>query len=308
MDYLYLLLGIIFAGLGGELFVRGSVGIAQWLRVSPGIIGATVAAFATSSPETSVSITSALANKPQIALGDALGSNIVNVSLILGLALLYKPIQVPKGSMRRDFPIALIVPAITAVLFLDGALSRTDAFFLLATFSGWIWLIIQKARKERNETDSVLGEARHRFVIPLCIAGLFSLVLAGGLIVSGGRGIAASFGVPEFIIGATIVAIGTSVPELATTIIACVKGHEEIGLGTVLGSNIFNGLFVVGTAAAINPIEMPWLPLIASLAFGVICLVQAIPFKNGQIFREQGIILLASYLLYIFIVVRNQIH
>ena len=308
MDYLYLLLGIICAGMGGELFVRGSVGMAHWLRISPGIIGATVAAFATSSPETSVSITSALTNNPQIALGDALGSNVVNVSLILGLALLYKPIQVPKGSLRRDFPVALLVPVITSVLFLDGVLSRTDAFILLATFSGWLWLTIQKARKERNETESVLGEARHRFVIPSCIAGLSFLILAGGFIVTGGRGIATSFGVPEFIIGATIVAVGTSVPELATTIIACIKGHEEIGLGTVLGSNIFNGLFVVGTAAAINPIEMSWLPLIASLAFGVICLIQAIPFKNGQIFKVQGMILLASYLLYLVIVLRNPLH
>ena len=127
-DYVALSMGVICAGIGGELFVRGAVGLAHWARISPGIIGATVAALATSSPELSVSINAALAGKPQIALGDALGSNIVNVALILGLALVMSEIQSPRDSVKRDFPVALLIPIITGVLFLDGELSRFDGF------------------------------------------------------------------------------------------------------------------------------------------------------------------------------------
>ena len=308
MDYFNLLIGVCFAGIGGELFVRGSVGLAHWLRISPGIIGATVAAFATSSPEISVSITSALAKKPQIALGDALGSNVVNVALILGLALLFKPIKVPKGSIGRDFPVALFVPVITGLLFIDGILTRVDGCILITVFFGWLWVTIQKARKERSDAESVLGENRTGYVILSCVIGLAFLIFAGNFIVAGGRGIAASFGIPEFIVGATIVAVGTSVPELATTVIASLKGHDEIGLGTVLGSNIFNGLFVVGVAATINPIEMPWQPITIALVFGVVALLQALPIRGGKITKEQGILLLASYLLYVVIVVKNPLH
>lgn len=282
--------------------------MAHWLRISPGIIGATVAAFATSSPEISVSITSALAKKPQIALGDALGSNVVNVALILGLALLMKPIKVPKGSIGRDFPVALLVPVITGLLFMDGILTRVDGCILITAFFGWLGMTIQKARKERSDAESVLGENRARFVFLSCVIGLAFLILAGNFIVAGGRGIAASFGIPEFVVGATIVAVGTSVPELATTIIASLRGHDEIGLGTVLGSNIFNGLFVVGVAAIINPIEMPWQPVTIAIVFGVVTLLQALPIRGGKIAKEQGVLLLASYLLYVAIVVKNPLH
>ena len=119
-DYLALILGVVCAGIGGELFVRGAVGLASWARISPGIVGATVVAFATSSPELSVSINAALAGKPQIGLGNALGSNVVNVALILGLALLISGIQSPRDSIKRDFPVALLIPIITGVLFLDA--------------------------------------------------------------------------------------------------------------------------------------------------------------------------------------------
>src|SRR5512145_2220419 len=133
-DFLVLLFGVACAGLGGELFVRGVVGLAHWARIAPGLIGATVAAFATSSPELSVSINAALAGKPQIALGDAIGSNVVNVTLILALALVISGIQCPRDSIRRDFPVALLVPVLTGVLFADGTLSRADGLLMLGIF------------------------------------------------------------------------------------------------------------------------------------------------------------------------------
>lgn len=298
-DYAALLFGVVCAGLGGELFVRGAVGLAHWARVTPGIIGATVAAFATSSPELSVSINAALAGKPQIALGDALGSNVVNVALILGLALVISGIQSPRASVRRDFPVGLLIPPITGVLFLDGELSRLDGWLMLGMFFAWLVATIIEARKQRSAADEILGEHRGWLVVLSCVSGLAFLVAAGNFIVTGARGIALALGVDEFIVGATIVAIGTSVPELATTIIAKLRGHDEVGLGTILGSNIFNGIFIVAVAAVIHPIAVAWREVAITLVFGFVALVCTYPARTGFIERRRGVLLLVLYAAYL---------
>jgi len=298
-DYSLLILGIACAGIGGELFVRGAVGLAHWARVGPGIIGATVAAFATSSPELSVAINSALAGKPQISLGDALGSNVVNVALILGLALLISGIQSPRDSVKRDFPVGVLIPVITGVLLLDGVLSRLDGVLMLGMFCAWLVAAIIEARKQRSAADKILGEHRGWLVVLSCVAGLALLVAAGNFIVGGARGIALAFGVDEFIIGATIVAIGTSVPELATTIIAKLRGHDEVGLGTILGSNIFNGIFIIAIAAVIHPITVAWREVAIALVFGLVALVFTYPPRTGFIERRRGVLLLALYVAYL---------
>lgn len=298
-EYIALLIGVVCACAGGELFVRGAVGLGQWARISPGIVGATVAAFATSSPELSVSINSALAGTPQIALGDALGSNVVNVALILALALAIAGIQTPRDSVKRDFPVALLVPVITSVLLLDGELSRFDGVLMLAMFVVWILAAIIEARKQRSAAEEVLGEQRRWLIVLFCIAGLTFLVVAGNLIVVGAKGIALSFGIDEFIVGATVVAVGTSVPELATTVIAKLRGHDEVGLGTILGSNIFNGLFIVAVAATIHPITVAWREVAVALIFGAVALVFTYPSRTGFIERRRGVLLLVLYLVYL---------
>ena len=298
-DYLALFLGVVCAGIGGELFVRGAVGLAFWARISPGIIGATVVAFATSSPELSVSINAALAGKPQIGLGDALGSNVVNVALILALALLISGIQSPRDSIKRDFPVALLIPIITGVLFLDGELSRLDGLLMLGMFIAWLVAAVLEARKQRSAAAEVIGEHRRWLVVVLCVSGLAFLVAAGNLIVAGARGIAIAFGIDEFIIGATIVAVGTSVPELATAVIAKLRGHDEVGLGTILGSNIFNGLLIVAVAAMIHPITVPWREVAIALVFGLVALVFAYPTRKGFIGRRRGVLLLMLYVVYL---------
>jgi cation:H+ antiporter len=155
-EYFALTLGMVCAGIGGELFVRGTVGLAHWARVSPGLVGATVAAFATSSPELTVSITAALAGTPQIALGDALGSNVVNVALILGIAVVIAGMRSPRDTVKRDFPVAMLVPVVTGVLALDGVLSRLDGVLLLSLFLVWLVAVIIEARKQRSAADRVL--------------------------------------------------------------------------------------------------------------------------------------------------------
>lgn len=303
-DYASLVVGVVSAGIGGELFVRGTVGLARWARISPGVIGATVAAFATSSPELSVAVIAATAGKPQISLGDALGSNVVNVALILALALVISGIQTPRDSVKRDFPVALLVPVMTAILFLDGVLSRFDGILMLSMFLAWIAAVIAQERKRRTAGQEFDRENRGWFAILACAIGLVFLIVAGNFMVAGAKGIAVSFGIDEFIIGATIVAVGTSVPELATSVIAKLRGHDEIGLGTILGSNIFNGLFITGMAATICPISVAWREVAIAFVFGIMVVALAYPSRDGWIGRRRGVALLTLYVAYLGAIVK----
>jgi cation:H+ antiporter len=301
--YLSLFVGVACAAIGGEFFVKGAVGIARWARVSPGLIAVTVAAFATSSPELSVSVSSALAGTPEIALGDALGSNVVNVALILGSALAIAGIHSPRDTLRRDFPVALVVPLVTVVMAADGTLSRLDGLGLFLGFLVWLGATVGEARRQRRATATAAGQPAHPRTLLAAVSGLALLIVAGTLIVSGARGIARSYGLDEFVIGATVVAVGTSVPELATTIMAKLRGHDEVGLGTILGSNLFNGMFIVSIAAMIHPIPVETNDVFVALAFGIVAVAMTFPVKEGRIGRQRGVLLLVLYLGYLATVV-----
>jgi cation:H+ antiporter len=298
-SFLALALGIACAAAGGDLFVRGVVGLSRWMRVSAGIIGATVAAFGTSAPELSVGIMAGLAKTPQVSLGDVLGSNIINVALVLGITLLIGGLHSTRAKVGRDFSIALLAPAVLGLLSLDGRLSRVDGFILWAMFLIWITATVLEVRKQRSATGKVLGERHSGRALLFSGLGLVLLIAAGRLIISGAKGMAASLGIGGFIIGAFIVAVGTSVPELATAIISRIKGHEEVGLGTILGSNIFNGLFIIPTLVVICPVAVPWPEAALSIGFGIVAVAMTLPTRKGAIDRWRGAALLALYLLYI---------
>lgn len=297
--YILLILGVACAAVGGEFFVRGTVGLAQWARVSPGVIGATVAAFATSAPELSVAVNSSIAGVPQLTLGDVLGSNVANVALVLAIALSISGMQVARDAVKRDFPVAVLVPIVTALLCLDGLISRFDGLVLLALFAAWIAATVAEARKQRSETAAVVGASGGWRAGLFGGAGLTLLILAGRLIVAGASEIAAAWGVSEFLIGATVVAIGTSTPELATAVISKLRGHDEVGLGTVLGSNIFNGLWVVSIAALITPIAVDLRAVATALTTGLVALLITYPLRGGYIGRRRGVLLLALYAVYL---------
>jgi cation:H+ antiporter len=298
-DYVVLLVGVAAAAGGGELFVRGAVGLAAWARVPAGLIGVTVAAFATSSPELAVSTSAALEGRPEIGLGDALGSNVVNVGVVLAAALLVSGLRAPLDSVRRDFPVALLAPLLTAALALDGVISRLDGALLLAGFVVWLATVVAEARRRRSAAGEALGEGRHWLALCFGVAGLALLLAAGRLIVSGAKGIAASYGLDEFVVGATVVALGTSAPELATALVSKLRGHDEVGLGAVLGSNIFNNLWIVGVAAAITPIVVGWRELAVGLAFGLLLVGCTFPARGGAIGRRRGALLLFLYAAYL---------
>lgn len=303
-SYLSLFGGIVLAGLGGELFVGGAVGLARWARVSPGIVAVTVAAFATSSPELSVSINAAIAGRPQIALGDALGSNVVNVALILGSVLAISAIRSPLDSVRRDFPVALLVPLATAIFVSDGVLSRVEGVLLFLAFLVWLAAAVREARRQRRTWVDDGTQVQHMRAILAAGAGLGLLVAAGTLIVVGARGIAQAYGLQEFVIGATVVAVGTSVPELATAIMAKLRGHDEVGLGTILGSNLFNGLFIIAVAAMIHPITLAPGEVYVTLAFGAAAVAMTLPGREGTIGRGRGVVLLLLYAGYVWMVLK----
>ena len=297
LELLALLGGLACAATGGELFVRSAVGIAAWARIPAGVIGATVAAFATSSPEVAVAVGSAVEGRPELALGDGLGSNVVNIALVLGLALLIGPILAPRDNTSRDVPFAVIVPLVTIVLALDGTLSRLDGAILIAVFATWLVLTTRAARRKRSAAVAVLAELNHGRSVAALLGGLALLVAAGRLIVFGATGVGAELGLEAFVVGATFVAIGTSMPELATTLISRIRGHSEIGLGTVVGSNIYNGGFVIAIAAFIHPIAFSFRDVGAAIGFGL-ALVALLLNARGVLGRRLGVMFLLTYAVY----------
>ncbi|MBI2515336.1 MAG: sodium:calcium antiporter [Opitutae bacterium] len=299
-DMLILLAGLACAAAGGHFFLHGAVGLARAWRLSAAMIGATVAAFSTSSPELAVAIGSALAGTPEISLGDALGSNVVNVALILGGALLFGAIRCATESVQRDLGAAVAAPVLLALLALDGTISRLDGLVLLGAFSLWLALMVQTVRRQRAqmpaEPHAQPWDAAGRVTL-----GLVLLVSSSWLIVGGAQGIARSLGWSSFLVGALIVALGTSTPEIVTTLFARWHGHDDIGLGTILGSNVFNLLFIVAVAALIRPVRVvgqgPW----QTLAAGLLVVLLVLPGSSGVLARWRGLPLLACYGVYLLV-------
>lgn len=302
--YLALLAGLICAAVGGELFVRGAASLAGWARIAPRVIGATLAAFATSGPELAVAISAASAGIPGIALGDALGANVFNIGLILGLALTaFGGIRGTRRATRRDVAVALVAPLVTGVLLFDGRLSRVDGLLLLAMFFAWLVAMVGEARRGREPAVREAETRQGAIASAQCAAGLACLALAGHWIVIGASDIARAIGLGELVIGATIVATGTTVPELATTLVARLRGQDEIGLGTVLGSNLFNGLFIVAVAAIIHPIAAEPGDVVWVLGFGLLVVACAVPDRAGALPRSRGPLLLVLHALYLAIMI-----
>lgn len=301
-DLLAMLGAVVLAGIGGELFLKGVLGTAIWLRVPKLLVATSLAAFATSSPELTVSTMSALAGKPEIGLGDALGSNVVNIALLFGLALLFGPIRVAPRDLGRDFGFALALPLLTFLFAFDGAITRFEGIFLLMIFAVWMWLLIRAGIASRGSGKFVdaTDTGQHPWLsVAFGIGGLAMLILAGRLFVSSATGIATAFGVDAYIVGATVVAIGTSLPELVTVLLARYRGHDDIGVGTLLGSNLFNGMAIVGVAASIHPIQAPLAEVAVALGMGSLALLLLIPGRNGVIRRARSYLLLASYVIFV---------
>lgn len=255
------LLGLFF---GGNWLVEGASRIARVLGVPPLIVGLTIVAFGTSAPELVVSVRAALTGSSGIALGNVIGSNIANVGLILGVAGLIAPISVHVGLVRREIPLMIGVSLLTWFLAFDAVMSRPDGIILLVGFALFnalmIYLTLNRSKEEKEdanklkENDAPVNMALEWVKL---LGGIAVLVLGAELTVRGSVGIATLLGVPDVIIGLTLVAVGTSLPELAASVIAAMRGQSDLAVGNVVGSNIFNILLILGVTTAISPFAVP---------------------------------------------------
>ena len=305
LNDLALILGAIaLAAVGGEAFLKAILGTALHLRVPKMVVATTLAAFATSSPEFTVSSVAALAGQPEIGLGDALGSNVVNIALIFGLALLYGPVQTARADFGRDYYLALGTPLATLIFVSDGRIERGEALALLAIFCLWLTSTVRTALRQRETPTTIeTGELSPGKSLVLGALGLGALITAGRLFVSGATGVAADFGLDTYVIGVVLVAIGTSLPELVTVILSRLRGHDEVGVGTLIGSNLFNGLAIVGVAGTIHPIAAPPEEVMLTLFAGILALLLLLPHRSGLIVRGRGVWLLALYFGFIWMTI-----
>ena len=251
MTYVMFLAGLLLLIAGGEGLVRGASGIARHFRISPMVIGLTIVGFGTSAPELLVSLEAALTGQPGLAIGNVVGSNIANILLILGISAVMAPLVIPIRKMYRDFGFMLAAMALMWIMLLDGMIGRLDGAILFMGLIGFLAMAFFSGEVEPID-DMPLPSMPLAWTMTL--GGLVGLVLGAGLLVDSASTIARSFGVSEAVIGLSIVAIGTSLPELTTSIIAALRKETEIAVGNVVGSNVFNVFGILGTTALITPI------------------------------------------------------
>jgi cation:H+ antiporter len=291
---------VLLAAIGGELFLTGVLGTAKTLRLPRGFVATTLGAAVTSAPELFVSIVAAGSGRPEIGLGDTLGSNVVNIALVLGLVLLHRSV-VAGTTERATAAAALIAPFVLFVFLSDGHLERWEGGVLLVLFLAWTVVGFRTGRRrhvvEAEETAALPRRSAGMAAAYLAV-GVMMLVGAGRLFVFGAVGLATRFGIDDYVVGATVVAIGTSLPELTTVVASRRRGHDDIGLGTLLGSNLFNGLAIVGIAATITPIVVPVAEVAVALVFGWVSMILILP-RGRVVPRSRGALLLAVYVAYV---------
>lgn len=307
LDIFYLVLGLVLLIVGGDFLVKGSVALALRMRVSMVVIGLTVVSFATSAPELIVSVYSALTGHPDMAIGNVIGSNIANISLVLGLTAIVYPLSFKKRLYQFDIPVMLLACVLLAIFLFTNALLEAWEGFVFVVLLGLLTLyLIQNSRKQELSTKEVHFHSISLFKVSFyLVSGGTCLYFGSHFLVNGASGLAREIGLSERIISLSIVAFGTSVPELAASIIAAFKKQKDLSIGNLIGSNIFNVLAVLGISSIIKPIavldesivtnDIWWMLGISVLLYPLMFL-----FKKNQFGSVKGIVLLMVYTIYIF--------
>ncbi|MCX6933677.1 MAG: calcium/sodium antiporter [Verrucomicrobia bacterium] len=303
ISWFYLIAGLGLLYLGAQILVKGGAALALRLGLNALVVGLTVIAYGTSSPEMVVSVSASLQDNGAIAIGNVVGSNICNIALILGVCALVSPLSASAQIIRREIPIMIGVAVLLAAMLWDEQLSRLEGVVLFAGIVVYTVLTVREARAEtKGKAEQEYGEdfpagsmGLGKSVL-LVVAGLGVLVVASQLFVGGAVVLAKSWGVTEAVIGLTVVAVGTSMPEFATSLVAAVRGHGDVAIGIVVGSNIFNVLGILGIAALINPIDTSGLSRV-DLATMVVAALAMLPAarSGGVISRLEGAVLLFAY-------------
>jgi cation:H+ antiporter len=311
MDFLTTLLfmaGLVLLIVGAEVLVRGASGLALAVGISPLVVGLTVVAFGTSSPELAVTIQSAWAGNPDIALGNVVGSNIFNVLFILGVSALITPLVVAPQLIRFDVPLMVAVSFLLLFLGLNGEISRLDGAFLFAGIIAYTIWSIYKSRKESKQTAKPAEPAKKQTLLQLVmqvgmiILGLVMLGFGSNWLINGAVALATALGVSQLIIGLTIISAGTSLPEVATSVMASIRGERDIAVGNVVGSNIFNILAVLGLTALVSPLSITvsaaalQFDIPVMIAVAVACL--PVFYSRRRISRWEGGLFFFYYLAY----------
>ena len=303
--------GLVLLAAGAEGLVRGSSALALRLGVTPLVVGLTVVAFGTGSPELFVSVEAAARGEGGIALGNVIGSNIANVALILGLSALARPMKVRSELIRREVPLMIGVTLLLCLMLLDGTLGRVEGLILAVGSVAYTAFAYAAARRDRSKAvaaefeDALTEPKRAAWVdVALVVAGFALLLVGARLLLSGATVVAEQFGVSQVVIGLTIVAIGTSLPELATSFVASLRGEADVAFGNAIGSNILNILLVLGVAALIRPVEAQGLrPLDLGVMVASAVLLLPLMWRGWVLNRWEGALLLAGYAAYLYSVV-----
>jgi len=318
-DIGYVVVGLVLLIWGADRFVHGASATARNLGVAPLLIGLTIVAFATSAPEILVSVVAAARGEPTLAFGNAIGSNIVNIGLVLGFTAMIRPIPLESATLRREMPALLAVSLLTVSLFLDTRLSRPDGIVMLTGLAiVMVWFVRIGIRSAANDPIKMDYEAEipDNVTTPVALiwlaVGLGTLLLGAEWLVQGSIGIAQTIGVSEVVIGITLVAFGTSVPELAVSMVSALRGEYGLAIGNIVGSNIFNLLAVIGVAASIHPATVG--PTVLSLhifvmvAFTLVLFAMTYDYDGKALLsRLEGIALLVAYIAYSYYVIAQNI-
>ena len=316
MDILFLIVGLGLILAGANFLTDGSAALAQRFRVPEFIIGLTVVAVGTSTPELVVSVLSAIAGKSDVAIGNVVGSNIFNVFVILGICALIRSLPLTAGNIRRDIPFGVITAFLLLIMASDsyiwGApdrISRLDGIVMISLYIALLWYTI---RNTKRHSDTVRAEDSKRpmagwIMASMIVGGLAGLVFGGELFLRSATSIARTLGISESVIAITLVAGGTSLPELASSLVSLFKGKSDMALGNVIGSNIANILLILGISATIHPLSMGGITLLDLLMVAlssVLLFFAAFTFKRKAIDRWEGIIFVAIYIAYIWYLIK----
>ena len=298
MEYVLLLVGFVLLIKGADFFVEGSSSLARILRIPSVIIGLTIVAMGTSAPEASVSINAALAGSNDIAISNVVGSNIFNGLVVVGVCAVLAAFQTNKDILKRDMPLNIFVSAILCLMFLDGKLSRTEGILLLAGMVLYLCIMIRSALKNR-EPGADIQTLSLPVSLLYIVGGLAAVIFGGDLVVDKACIIARSWGVSQNFIGLTIIAVGTSLPELVTSIVATRKGDSSLALGNAIGSNLFNILFILGMSSVISPLHVLDESVIDCLLLTVSAVILYLFARSKKkMTRLEGVICILLYISY----------
>jgi cation:H+ antiporter len=300
LEFIYIIVGVTLVLLGADRLTDGASALARRFGVPEMVIGLTIVACGTSMPEFFVSLMSALNGTSDMAVGNVLGSNIMNTMLIVGCAAVVAPMVISPSTVRKDIPFAIGASVLLLLLCTDAAISRLDGIILLVGFTLFMAYTLWQAKGNKTEDAGSAKQQNPWLSLGYIVLGLAGLVFGSNLFVSSASNVATVLGVSQSVIGLTIVAGGTSLPELATSVVAARKGQSAIAIGNVIGSNVFNILLILGATAAITPLQLEGITLVdMGVMLGSIFLVWLFSFTRYTVERWEGSVLLVGYLAYL---------